>query len=104
MVHGSWLMAQGSWLMAKGGRPDPGAQGGGGAGLDLGPPPWTLQDKPRQLLSARLCFSKLLAVCTCPELKKDLEVSSNKKEKQCRLWLWIFPMTKSNETLRIRTI
>ena len=22
-------MAQGSWLMAKGGRPDPGAQGGG---------------------------------------------------------------------------
>ena len=32
MLDDSWLMAQGSWLMAKGGRPDPGAQGGGGAG------------------------------------------------------------------------
>ena len=34
MLDDSWLMAQGSWLMAKGGRPDPGAQGGGGAGPD----------------------------------------------------------------------
>ena len=38
MAHGSWLMAQGSWLMAKGGRPDPGAQGGGGAGPDRAAP------------------------------------------------------------------
>ena len=39
MAHGSWLMAQGSWLMAKRGRPDPGAQGDGGARPDR-PPPW----------------------------------------------------------------
>ena len=28
----------GSWLMAKGSRPDPGAQGGGGAGPDRAAP------------------------------------------------------------------
>ena len=38
MLDDSWLMAQGSWLMAKGGRPGPGAQGGGGAGPDRAAP------------------------------------------------------------------